>query len=318
MAIQYGSPRSDVILFEKSNKYLTETEDKYVIYQIDKTYEKLIQDMNNEKTYFLNNIPFHIETIENKIKLEKEKYTIKLSETNQNLEDLSEKENFFINIFRYINTFYLKKIYLPKIIKENNLIIKKLNEELDILKNKPFEFFIKKHQKSLDLIKILEELKKDPLYSKSKKEISVLKYLLQLDNDSVVLCGLDINLNNIKVHNKVKIINFDFIVINTKGLFLINILENENDDLKKMQLYDYLIYLFFKYQSINKDLAITQNRIRSILINTNQTSLNEKDSQISILNLEKLNEEILSNPDCFLDTEVATISNLLLNYISKK
>jgi hypothetical protein len=129
---------------------------------------------------------------------------------------------------------------------------------------------------------------------------------------------LDINLNNIKVHNKVKIINFDFIVINTKGLFLINILENENDDLKKMQLYGYLIYLFFKSQSINKDLAITQNRIRSILINTNQTSLNEKDSQISILNLEKLNEEILNNPDCLLDTEVATISNLLLNYISKK
>lgn len=319
MAIQYGSPRSDVNLYNKSNKYLSETEDKYVIYQIDKTYTKLTQDMDNEKTYFLNNIPFHIETIEKKIKLEKEKYNIKLSETNQNLEDLSEKENFFINIFRYINTFYLKKIYLPKIIKENNLIIKKLNEELDVLKNKPFEFFIKKHQKSIDLIKILEELKKDPLCSKAKMEISVLECLLQLDNASVVLCGLDINLNNIKIHkNKIKIINFDFIVINTKGIFLINILENENDDLKKMTIDNYLIYLFFKFQSKNKDLAVTQNRIRPLLINIGKNSLIKNESQISILNLEKLNEEILNNPDCLLDTEVATISNLLLNYTSKK
>lgn len=319
MAIQYGSPRSETILYKKSNKYLSDFDEKYVVYQIDKTYIKLTQEMDSEKNYFLENISFFIENLESKIKLETEKYNNQISEINKNLEELSEKDNFFINIFRLINKFYLNKIQLPKIIKENKLILQKLNEELEILKNKPFDFFINKHKNSIDLIKILEEFQKDPLYYKSKKEIAILDILLQLDNSSMILCGLNINLSKIKIpKNKVKFIYFDFIVISPKGIFLINILENKDVDLKNIEQFYYLIFLFLKSQLINKDLGITQNRIRPILINKDKELFNKKESIVSILNIDKLNDEILNNADSFLDTEVATISNLLLNYTSKK
>jgi hypothetical protein len=318
MSIIYGYSRADTNLLKKYSEVVNKQSEEYSINQINKLFDKYKTEIDQEKNIYLENYSYELEKLENKIIKEKEKIIEVVDDINEKLNVIKYQTNKYLKAILFLRKVYLKEYFKPKKIKQSKKLQEKLQNQLTELKDNPQTVFMDRQQDLVNNIKLLEEIKLDPNYKKAISEIKVLEELQKLDGDSHVLCGLSINLkkNNLK-KNKVKMINSDFIVINKKGVFLINIKSPTNTE--NIEIVQKTLLFFFKSKFSNKDVAMTESRIKNILIELENKSFeSEKKSFTYVTKLDKINYIINNNEDCLLNTEVSSIVYLLRDYITLK
>lgn len=320
MAIIYGYCRSDIDLLNKCPEYIDKQTDEYTSDKIDQSYIKYTMDIDLEKKLFLENLSYEIEKIKRNIDDDKQKLAESLKKIDLDISEINEQENTIQKIIGFFNKLYFEKKQKPTLLKQSKNLQLNLEKKLLDLKNNPDLVFLEREKELVLKIQTLEKLKEDPLYKKAKKETKVLDKLLQLKDDSHILCGITIEIEKLK-KIKAKQILFDFIVVNNKGVFLIKInkdLENPKEKYLKFEDIKKHFELFLKNKLISKDVAITESRIKALFVENGGYDHDYEKSSVKRVSLEKLNFEIDSYPVCLYEEEVSNIVYLLRNYIKKK
>lgn len=320
MAIIYGYSRSDIDLLNKCPEYINKQNDAYTVNKIDQSYIEYTTAIDAEKKDFLESISYEIEKFEKQILEDKKKVSEKLEQMDLDLAEINEQNTKLQKIVGFINKIYLTKKERPSLLKNSKKLQTSLEKQLADLKNNPDLVFLEKQKDLISKIQALEKLKEDPLYKKAKKETKVLDKLLELKEDCQVLCGIKINIKKFK-KIKARDLKFDYIVVNNKGIFLIKInkdLEDPKEKYLKFEDLKKVFTLFLKKALLEKDVAITESRIKALFIENGSSIHDYEKSSVKNVSLDKLNYEINSYTNCFYEEEVSNIVYFLRNYIKKK
>lgn len=325
MAKIYGFVGSEKGILNYYSDYVKKFED------IDIIYKDLNNRLKKKEQKFLDNLPNKIKKEKKKLENIRNKKRAIIYKCDRDIKKIKNKIKIYkhnkkwfsilLGLFQIIIKKYFLKFF--KLIKNR---ISEINQE-KILFNWENNFKDIFNENNSDLIKKIEVFKKiknDPYYPGALGELEVLNELSKLNDEYIILCGLNIELDSWVSYGdenyNLKSAQMDFVVISYKGIFLIEV-KNWSNNYYCNQIRDFspheqvdragrVLYLFLK-SKLKSDIVI-QRKIKKILLPINNNiPYNPKYKSVFISNLRKINNFIIYSPDVFSKSDIKEIVKVL-------
>jgi len=343
MAKVLGLPESEKEILEY--KYCPSQVDEFK--DIELVHKNLKEELEEKKEDFFDELPEKVsdeedelERIRNKKKERTEEYDDKIKEIQQRVEKNKRNNKWFSVLSNYFKIFFQKYISKPWNLRKIKKSKARQENNLKRWKENPDKIFEEQEKELIDRIGDLELVKDNSLYSGAVGEVRVLEKLEELDDDYVVLCGLNIELDDYISYNgnhDLKSAQMDLVVVSRKGVFVIEVKNWSDEQVKNNEglspyeqvdragrvLYVFLESKFGKNPIASfftgKGIDVSGKGTTDVLVSVqNNMSYDSNYKHVLVKSVSKLNDFITDREDVFKDSEVEKIVNTLRPYVTTK